>query len=114
MRGREREKSFKVLGVDGTLVFPISWMNDHIEITGYDKEYLNLEEVRIVHLLGKFEVMDTCTIVKLWLKGGNNLVINLGKFCGTLFYRLLLGDMPLIWTTTFDDDKRLMMTTSLE
>lgn len=36
-----------------------------------------------------------------------------GGMCGTFFCKLLLGDMPLIKTTSFDNDNQcLMMTTN--
>lgn len=37
-----REDSLGVLGADGTPLFPLSKINNHIEITGYEKEFLTL------------------------------------------------------------------------
>lgn len=61
-------------------------MNDPVEISRYDKEYLTLEVAGIVHLLGKFKVIETHAVIRLWLEGGNHLNIDLGKFLNTLFF----------------------------
>lgn len=78
----------RVLWAGCISLFPISRMNDHMDIIGFDKEFLTLEEARIVRPLGKFEVMDMCTVVKLWLEDGNKLFVYLGKFCIPFIFNL--------------------------
>lgn len=63
MRGRR--DSHEILGADEAPHFPLSWMNDPVEIMIYDKKYFTLEEAGIIRLLGKFEVMDTRVVIKL-------------------------------------------------
>lgn len=54
-------------------------MNDHVAIMGYDKKHITIEEARIFLLIWMFEIMDTHTIVNMWLEGQNNLIVYLGK-----------------------------------
>lgn len=75
-----QEGSLEALGAYGAPFFPLFWKNDLVAITRYDKKYLALDGARIVCLLGKFEVMDSLTIIRFWLEGGDHPTAYLGKF----------------------------------
>lgn len=60
--------------------FPLFWMNGHVAIMRYDKEYLTLNNERNVLLLRNFELIDSCTMIKLWLESEKHFAIYLGKF----------------------------------
>lgn len=45
-----------------------------------ESKYLTLGEARIVHLIRKFKIIDSCTIIDQWLKGDDYLSDFLGKF----------------------------------
>lgn len=54
--------------------FPLERIYEPVEIIRYKSKYLTLIEAMIVHLMGKFNFMDSHKIIDLWLKGGNYLV----------------------------------------
>lgn len=80
-------------------------------ITGYNKKYLNLEETRIVRLLGKFKVMETSVVIKLWLEGYNNLTIFLGKFFNILFSLVVIFHTIFMTFVHYFVDQMVRITT---
>lgn len=68
-----------MVGADGAPPFLLTWTNKPVETVGYDEKYLLSREVRIIRLFGKFEVIDSRIMIKLWLKGSNSLNEYLSK-----------------------------------
>lgn len=60
-------------------LFPLAEIDKLVVITWYDSKYLTLGEESIIRLLGKIDIMDSCTIIDLWLRGDNYLVDYLCK-----------------------------------
>lgn len=76
---RRQNDSFKVLEADDSHLFPLSWTNDSLAITGYDLTFLTLEEKRIFLIYRKFEVRDFHEVIRLWLGDENHLTACLGE-----------------------------------
>lgn len=73
----------------GTPISPLSWTNELVAITGYDGKYLTLRETGITCLLGKFEVIYSCTMIELWLEGYDSLYEYMSKPCITWYFLLV-------------------------
>lgn len=58
-----RENSGVLVRAEGAPLFPLFWMEEPATIEIYDRKYLTLEEMRIILLLDKFELMDSCKMI---------------------------------------------------
>lgn len=67
-------------------LFPLAWTDELEEIAEYNRKYLTLGEAKIIHLMGKFEVMESRTLISLWMKGNDNLTDYLSKFWITYLF----------------------------
>lgn len=68
-----------MLGTDGAILFPLSWMSDLVVIAGYKYEFLTIKKGRNDHYFWQFDVLDFCEVIRLWLGGGKHLDAYLGK-----------------------------------
>lgn len=66
--------------VDGTLRFPLSWMDNIVAITRYTFDYLTVGDIEMAQTLDEFNIMESRTMITFDQRGDKSMDKCLSKF----------------------------------